>query len=99
MKNDPHNRNMAPRVRTPTPEPRQETADSNEIKENGVTEETGNDTESDIYKLPPPEPLLLVNGVETKIRIPPKNQTSLDKDFDINKVGSSRIFTFHRLFD
>ena len=90
---------MAPRVRTPTPEPRLESVDSNEIKENGVTEdlETRNDTESDIYKLPPPEPLLVVNEVETKVRIPPKSPTSLDKDFDINKVRRSS--SFQRLFD
>merc|ERR1719411_96890 len=51
MKNEPHNTNMAPRLRTPTPEPEEKMEDENE---NNDEEQT---VEKDIYKLPPPEPL------------------------------------------
>merc|ERR1712025_1468211 len=61
MKNDPHNTNMAPRLRTPTPEP-EENGQNGDIEEpvdddDDTNEKNAKNTDPDIYKLPPPEPL------------------------------------------
>jgi hypothetical protein len=62
MKNDPHNTNMAPRLRTPTPEP-EENLQNGDDAENATEEDEASSekmakiTDPDIYKLPPPEPL------------------------------------------
>ena len=81
MRNEPHNTNMAPRLRTPTPEPEKK----NNAEDEEVTEENGeNDLEKDIYKLPPPEPLgVNAFGEEETIRIPMSNATILDKNFEV----------------
>ena len=78
MKNEPHNTNMAPRLRTPTPEPEEKMEDENE---NNDEEQT---VEKDIYKLPPPEPLgVNAFGEEESIRIPMVEAKKMDKQFEV----------------
>lgn len=101
MKNDPHNTNMAPRLRTPTPEPEEE--QENGPKENGEggsgeeKDEEMDETQStkedpDVYKLPPPEPLQLDEaGEEKRVRIPLIDREPIDKDFFV-KVEIEFIF-------
>ena len=85
MKNEPHNTNMAPRLRTPTPEPEEKMED--EIENNDEEEQS---VEKDIYKLPPPEPLgVNAFGEEESIRIPMVEAKTMDKTFEV-KVG--RVF-------
>merc|ERR1711963_453154 len=65
MKNDPHNTNMAPRLRTPTPEPEEEMEQNGENQDKNDEEDDLNDEmkqiekemakkDPDFYKLPLP---------------------------------------------
>ena len=53
MRNEPHNTNMAPRLRTPTPEPDKDDAED----EDNNDESSEKDSDKNVFKLPPPEPL------------------------------------------
>jgi len=91
MKNDPHNTNMAPRLRTPTPEPEENHRDQNgededAIEEDDITTTNDNSTKNDpdVYKLPPPEPLRVTDeGMEESVRVPQIEAYTLDKDFEV----------------
>jgi len=88
MKNDPHNTNMAPRLRTPTPEP-EENNQNGDIEEpidedDATSEKNAKTTDPDIYKLPPPEPLQVTEeGVEESVRVPKFEKGILEKDFEV----------------
>ena len=78
MKNDPHNTNMAPRLRTPTPEP------EDEEKEDEDPESPKMDP--DVYKLPPPEPLgVNAFGEEESLRVPQIEMPPLQKGFKVEQ--------------
>lgn len=90
MKNDPHNTNMAPRLRTPTPEPEenlQNGDDENATEEDDASsEKMAKTTDPDIYKLPPPEPLKVTEeGLEESVRIPKFEKEILTKDFEVKE--------------
>ena len=98
MKNDPHNTNMAPRLRTPTPEP-EENLQNGDDTENATEEDEASSekmakiTDPDIYKLPPPEPLKVTEeGLEESVRIPKFEKEMLTKDFEV-KVKIQLIIT------
>merc|ERR1712018_795248 len=77
MKNEPHNTNMAPRLRTPTPEPEKIDNEDNNDGENV-------EMDKEFYKLPPPEPLgVNAFGEEESIRIPMVEARNMDKDFEV----------------
>lgn len=90
MKNDPHNTNMAPRLRTPTPEP-EENAQNGDIEEpidddDDTSEKNAKTTDPDIYKLPPPEPLQVTEeGVEESVRVPKFEKGSLEENFEVKE--------------
>ncbi|XP_049800705.1 protein lin-37 homolog [Schistocerca nitens] len=61
MANQPHNTNLVPKMRTPTPEPPSE----------DVMEQNAKDPVRNMYKMPPPEPLQLdQKNYQVNIRIP-----------------------------
>ena len=80
MKNEPHNTNMVPRLRTPTPEPGDKKDDEEEEK---LDDESAMDDQSeDVYKLPPPEPLgVNALGEEESIRLPKIQMPLVPKNF------------------
>jgi hypothetical protein len=90
MKNDPHNTNMAPRLRTPTPEP-EENNQNGDIEEpidddDDTSEKNSKTTDPDIYKLPPPEPLQVTDeGLEESVRVPKFEKGALEKDFEVKE--------------
>jgi len=90
MKNDPHNTNMAPRLRTPTPEP-EENAQNGDIEEpidddDDSSEKNAKNTDPDIYKLPPPEPLQVTEeGLEESVRVPKFEKGSLEENFEVKE--------------
>ena len=91
MKNDPHNTNMAPRLRTPTPEPEenlQNGEDENATEEDDASsEKMAKTTDPDFYKLPPPEPLKVTEkGLEESIRVPKFEKEILTKDFEVKVI-------------
>ena len=86
MKNEPHNTNMAPRLRTPTPEPDPLEADGGSGGDEGSNDEdsTEKDVEKDIYKLPVPEPLATnAFNEEESIRVPLVPAQAMDKSFEV----------------
>ena len=88
MKNDPHNTNMAPRLRTPTPEPEENLQNGDEEnateEDDATSEKMVKTTDPDIYKLPPPEPLKVTEeGLEESVRIPKFEKEILTKDFEV----------------
>ena len=95
MKNEPHNTNMAPRLRTPTPEP-----DPLEVDGTGSGGDEGNNDDEDsnekeveknIYKLPPPEPLATnAFNEEESLRVPLVPAQAMDKSFEVKVI--LRIF-------
>jgi len=99
MKNDPHNTNMAPRLRTPTPEPEdkdQNNQNGDEENENNAEEDDAPpsekiakptpDSDPDIYKLPPPDPLKITDdGSEESARIPRFERDALTKGFEVKE--------------
>ena len=100
MKNDPHNTNMAPRLRTPTPEPRDEPM-ANGNKEDDANSDDLNDEmkqiekhvqeitqkDPDIYKLPAPNPLETgENGETICVRIPNILREPITKDLEVKVI-------------
>lgn len=99
MKNDPHNTSMAPRLRTPTPEPN-ENPDQDSNKDDQANEDSDNaekeppqainteteaeNSEPDVYKLPPPAPLEVgQDGKLIAIRNPIIAKQDITKDFTV----------------
>ena len=81
MKNDPHNTNMAPRLRTPTPEPEDEEKEDSEDQNSDSPKEN---PDPDVYKLPPPEPLgINAFGEEESLRVPNIEMPPLQKGFKV----------------
>ena len=92
MKNQPSNTNMAPRMRTPTPEPDSEgekedaKADKNEEEaksEEGSEEAPKEDEEVKVYKMPDHQPLTKDEQDQIQsLRIPtPTGKPDIDPDF------------------
>jgi hypothetical protein len=89
MINEPHNTNMAPRGRTPTPTPEEDQPDqaTEGTEDNSTTTATAadeNDDEKDVYKLPDPEPIELNGfGEEESMRIAKIDPLPIQKNFEV----------------
>lgn len=95
MKNQPHNTNMAPRIRTPTPEPTTDDNDpdsksNDEKNDDDSTENVEDEPEQKrpkIYRLPPCTPLPIDDdGEEMKLRIPGPLSVQKSENLDISQA-------------